>query len=357
MIPLSVLDLVPVRSGATAREAMEESVDLARLAERLGFVRYWFAEHHGMASIASSAPEILIEHVASATSRIRVGSGGIMLPNHTPLRVAEVFHTLETLHPDRIDLGLGRAPGTDPATSRALRPFDGEHFPEQVQEMLALSRRQFPPEHPFASVRVVPDGVTLPPIWVLASSGATAAFAGSMGMGYGFARHFSPTPPGPAIRAYREHFRPSAQFPSPHVILGVSIICAPTAEEADYLASSSDLGWVRLHRREFLPLPSPDEARRYEYTAAGARRRRDESRAPLHRHAGDRREHDSQYRLGHAGRRGDDHVHRLWPDGAIPLLQVDRVRIRHAGGTGGLKADKLPEFRSPHRVSTPSFLR
>ena len=143
---------------------MEESVDLARLAERLGFVRYWFAEHHGMASIASSAPEILIEHVASATSRIRVGSGGIMLPNHTPLRVAEVFHTLETLHPDRIDLGLGRAPGTDPATSRALRPFDGEHFPEQVQEMLALSRRQFPPEHPFASVRVVPDGVTLPPI-------------------------------------------------------------------------------------------------------------------------------------------------------------------------------------------------
>src|SRR6187551_511353 len=223
-IKLSVLDLVPVRSGATARDAMEESVDLARLAERIGFVRYWFAEHHGMASIASSAPEILIEHVASATSRIRVGSGGIMLPNHTPLRVAEVFHTLETLHPDRIDLGLGRAPGTDPATSRALRPFDGEHFPEQVQEMLALSRRQFPPEHPFASVRVVPDGVTLPPIWVLASSGATAAFAGSMGMGYGFARHFSPAPPGPAIRAYREHFQPSLQFPAPHVILGISII-------------------------------------------------------------------------------------------------------------------------------------
>jgi len=179
-----------------------------------------------------------------------------------------VFHTLETLHPDRIDLGLGRAPGTDPATSRALRPFDGERFPEQVQEMLALSRRQFPPEHPFATVRVVPEGVPLPPIWVLASSGATAAFAGSMGMGYGFARHFSPTPPGPPIRAYREHFRPSAQFPAPHVILGVSIICAPTAEEADDLASSSDLGWVRLHRREFLPLPSPEEARSYAYSPA-----------------------------------------------------------------------------------------
>jgi luciferase family oxidoreductase group 1 len=265
-IKLSVLDLVPVRSGATARDAMQESVDLARLAERLDFVRYWFAEHHGMASIASSVPEILIEHVASATTRIRVGSGGIMLPNHAPLRVAEAFHTLETLHPNRIDLGLGRAPGTDPATSRALRPFAGELFPDQVKEMLALSRREFPPDHPFASVRVVPEGVTLPPIWVLASSGATAAFAGSMGLGYGFARHFSPTPPGPPIRAYREHFRPTVQFPRPHVILGVSVICAPTAEEADYLASSSDLGWIRLHRREFLPLPSPEEARRYEYS-------------------------------------------------------------------------------------------
>jgi luciferase family oxidoreductase group 1 len=162
---------------------------------------------------------------------------------------------------------MGRAPGTDPATSAALRPFDGQQFPEQVREMLALSRQQFPPDHPFASVRVVPGEVTLPPIWVLASSGATAAFAGSIGVGYGFARHFSPTPPGPPIRAYREHFRPSAQFPAPHVILGVSVICAPTEEEADYLATSSDLGWVRLHRREFLPLPSPEEASRYEYNA------------------------------------------------------------------------------------------
>ena len=219
-----------------------------------------------MASIASSAPEILIEHIASATSTIRVGSGGIMLPNHPPLRVAEVFHTLEALHPGRIDLGMGRAPGTDPATSRALRPFDGERFPEQVGELLSLSRGSFAPEHPFASVKVVPGGVTLPPVWILASSGATAAFAGSIGVGYGFARHFSPAPPGPAIRAYREHFVPSSQFPQPHVILGVSVICAPTDEEADYLASSGDLGWVRLHRREFTPLPSPEEASRYPYT-------------------------------------------------------------------------------------------
>src|SRR3954471_16470611 len=181
MTPLSVLDLVPVRAGGTAADAMREEVDLARAVERLGYVRYWFAEHHSMAGIGSSAPEILIAHVAAATSTIHVGSGGIMLPNHVPLRVAEVFHTLEALHPGRIDLGIGRAPGTDPATSRALRPFDSEQFPQQLQELLALSSRAFPADHPFGSIRVMPQDVGLPPIWVLASSGATAAYAGSMG--------------------------------------------------------------------------------------------------------------------------------------------------------------------------------
>jgi luciferase family oxidoreductase group 1 len=267
VIPLSVLDLAPVRSGSSSAAALREAVDLARFVEERGYVRYWFAEHHGMASIASSAPEILIAHVAAQTSRIRVGSGGIMLPNHPPLRIAEVFHTLQALHTGRIDLGLGRAPGTDPVTSRALRPFDGEQFPAQVQELLALSRRAFPPGHPFATVRVVPGDVTLPPIWVLASSGATAAFAGSLGLGYAFARHFSPASPLPAIHAYRDAFVPSADFPRPHVIVGVSVVCAPTDEEADYLAGSSDLAWVRLHRREFsLPMPSPEEARQYTFT-------------------------------------------------------------------------------------------
>jgi luciferase family oxidoreductase group 1 len=266
MVPLSVLDLAPVRAGLTATDALREAVDLARHTERLGYHRYWFAEHHGMASIASSSPEILIEHIASATSRLRVGSGGIMLPNHTPLRVAEAFHTLAALHPGRIDLGLGRAPGTDPATSRALRPFDGEQFPDLVRELLALSRRTFPADHPFGSVHVVPADVELPPIWVLGSSGAMAAFAGSLGLGYSFARHFSPSPPQPAIRAYREHFVASPQFPSSHVILGVSVICAPTDEEAEYHAASTDLGWVRLHRREFAPLPSPEEALAYQYS-------------------------------------------------------------------------------------------
>ncbi len=265
MVPLSVLDLVPVRAGATAADAMREAVDLARATERLGYVRYWFAEHHSMSGIGSSAPEILIAHVAAATSTIHVGSGGIMLPNHVPLRVAEVFHTLEALHPGRIDLGIGRAPGTDPATSRALRPFDSEQFPQQLQELLALSARRFPAEHPFGSIRVMPQDVALPPIWILASSGATAAFAGSMGFGYGFARHFSPAPPGPPIRAYRQAFTPSAQFARPHVILGVAAICAATDKDAEYLATSSDLAWVRRHRGELLPLPSPEEAAAYSY--------------------------------------------------------------------------------------------
>ena len=259
---------MPVRAGSTAQLALRESVELAQFAERLGYVRYWFAEHHGMASIASSAPEILIGHIASATSRIRVGSGGIMLPNHAPLRVAEVFHTLAALHGERIDLGIGRAPGTDPATSRALRPFDSDQFGAQVHELLGLSRATLAEDHPFARVRVVPGDISLPPVWVLASSGATAAFAGSLGLGYGFARHFSPNPPGPPIRAYRERFIPSSDFPRPHVILGVSVVCAPTDDEADYLARSSDLAWVRLHRGEFgLPLPSPQEAADYPYSA------------------------------------------------------------------------------------------
>jgi luciferase family oxidoreductase group 1 len=266
MVPLSVLDLVPVASGSTAGEAIRRSVELAQLTERLGYVRYWFAEHHGMPNIASSAPEILIEHIASATERIRVGSGGIMLPNHAALRIAEAFHTLEALHPGRIDLGIGRAPGTDPATSNALRPFDAEQFPEQVREMMALSARSFPEGHPFHRVRVVPDDVTLPPIWVLGSSGAGASFAGSLGLGYGFARHFSPAPPGPAIRAYLSSFKPSPQFPSPHVILGVSVICADTRDEAEYLATSTDLAWVRLQRGEFGPIPSPEEASAYSYS-------------------------------------------------------------------------------------------
>ncbi|HEX7120654.1 MAG TPA: LLM class flavin-dependent oxidoreductase [Longimicrobiales bacterium] len=263
---LSVLDLAPIGSGSTATAALRNTVELARLAERLGYTRFWLAEHHGMPSIASSSPEVLIAHVAAATERIRVGSGGIMLPNHAPLRIAEAFHTLEALHPGRIDLGIGRAPGTDPATSSALRPFDAEQFPAQMDELLSLSRRDFPEGHPFRTVRVVPDDVRLPPIWLLGSSGASAGFAGSLGLGYGFASHFSPTPPGPALRAYRDAFRPSEWFERPHVILALSVVCAETDERADYLARSMDLSWVRLRRGEFDRLPSPEEATAYVYS-------------------------------------------------------------------------------------------
>ncbi len=241
-------------------------VELARLADRLGYTRYWLAEHHGMPNIASSFPEILIGHVAGATKRIRVGAGGIMLPNHAPLRVAEAFHTLEALYPGRIDLGIGRAPGTNPATSRALRPFDAEQFPAQLEELFALSRQSFPKDHPFHSVKVVPSDVALPPVWLLGSSGASARLAGALGVGYGFASHFSPTPPGPAIRAYREAFVPSEQFEKPHVILGAAVVCAETDEEADYLAKPMDLAWVRLQRGELKPIATPEEAAAYPYT-------------------------------------------------------------------------------------------
>ena len=265
-LPLSVLDLAPVCSGSTASTALRNSMELAQLADRRGYTRYWFAEHHGMPGIASSSPEILIEHVASATGRIRVGSGGIMLPNHVPLKVAETFHTLEALHPGRIDLGIGRAPGTDPWTSRVLRRFDAERYPEQLQELLALSAGGFPEDHPLHPIRVMPGGVRLPPIWQLGSSGGSARLAGLLGLGYSFASHFSPAPPGPAIEAYLGSFRPSAEFREPHVILGVSVICAATDERADYLASSMDLAWVRFQNGEFAPLPSPEEATAHPYT-------------------------------------------------------------------------------------------
>src|SRR5690606_8166437 len=235
---LSVLDLAPIAAGSTATQALRNTVELARLTERLGYTRFWLAEHHGMPSIASSSPEVLIAHVAARTERIRVGSGGIMLPNHAPLRIAEAFRTLEALHPGRIDLGIGRAPGTDPVTSSALRPFDAEQFPLQMAELLSLVRRDFPEDHPFHRVRVVPDDVPLPPIWILGSSGAGAAFAGRLGLGYGFASHFSPTSPLPALRAYRDAFQPSEWFEAPHVIVALSVACAETDERADYLTTS-----------------------------------------------------------------------------------------------------------------------
>lgn len=265
-IPLSVLDLAPVPTGTTPSEAIRRTVDLARLAEKLGYVRYWFAEHHGMPSVASSAPEILIGHIASATQKIRVGAGGIMLPNHTPLKVAETFRTLEALHPGRIDLGLGRAPGSDQAASRALEASDGHDFSQQLAELLAFcGQTEFAANHPFRKVLAIPDDAPLPPIWILGSSGASARLAGNAGMGYSFASHFSPTPAGPAFNAYADSFKPSAQFARSNAILGVAVVCAETDEEANHLATTMDLAWLRIRRGEFRPLPSPEEAKAYPY--------------------------------------------------------------------------------------------
>jgi len=266
-VPLSVLDLAPVASGGSAAESVRRCVELAQLAERLGYVRCWYAEHHGMPSVASSAPEVLIASVAAQTRTLRVGAGGVMLPNHAPLRVAESFRTLSALYPGRIDLGLGRAPGADPRTSQVMRAAGGEHFPALLSELLVWSGESaLPADHPLHDLQAMPADAPLPPVWLLGSSGASARMAGDAGMGYSFASHFSAEPAKPAFDAYRAAFRPSQAFAAPHAILGVSAICAPSREEAEWLASAMELAWVRLRSGVLAALPSPEDAARHVYT-------------------------------------------------------------------------------------------
>jgi len=261
-LPLSILDLAPVPEGTTSSEALRNIVDLARLGDELGYTRVWYAEHHGIPSIASSSPEVLIATSAAATNRIHVGSGGVMLPNHVPLRVVETYRTLNGLHPGRIDLGIGRAGGSDGRTMSALRSVDGSYFPQEMAELLAFEQGSFPADHPFAPIRVVPELVTLPPIFILGSSGASAAAAGELGVGYSFAAHFSATPPAPAFAAYRAAFQPSAQFDKPHAILAVSALVAPTAEEAQFLSTSQAVSWALFVSGEERKLMAPEEASR-----------------------------------------------------------------------------------------------
>ncbi len=272
---LSVLDVSPVSSGSDGARALRNTLEVARLADRLGYERYWLAEHHNLPSIASSAPEVMIGHVASETERIRVGAGGIMLPNHAPLKVVETFRVLEALHPGRIDLGIGRAPGTDPVTATALRRSrDGlgaEDFPHRFAELLAFAGDGFPEDHPFRSVVAMPSDVGLPPIWLLGSSGYSARAAGEMGLGYAFASHFSPADPVPAMHAYRDSFEPSEGFERPSAVLAVAVICAETDEHAEELASSMELAWVRMRSGNPGPLTSPEEAMGYPYTPAERR--------------------------------------------------------------------------------------
>lgn len=263
---LSMQDLAPIAQGSSTPQAMAETVKLAQAADALGYERLWYAEHHGMPSIASSVPEILIASAAAATKGIRVGSGGVMLLNHAPLRIAEAYRTLEALHPGRIDLGLGRAPGGDGYAMRALRSGGGEEFSNYLAELMAFDEDNFPPDHPFSRVPVSPGGVRLPPKWLLGSSGASAQAAGQIGFGYAFAAHFSHTPAAPAFAAYRAAFEPSEDFPAPRTILCLSVIAAPTAEEATYLSSSQAVNWARFLTGEQRQLTPPEEALAHKLT-------------------------------------------------------------------------------------------
>src|SRR3979409_697278 len=248
MVPLSILDLSPVSAGSSGAVALRNSLDLARLADDLGFTRYWVAEHHNLPSIASSAPDIMIGQIAAITARIRVGSGGVMLPNHAPLMVAERFKVLEALFPGRIDLGLGRAPGTDPVTSYALRRRQDagadDDFLERFQELLLFESNGFPEGPPFRSGRAMPQDVALPPIWLLGSSGYSAQLAAMVGAGYSFAHHFADHDPVEAMLSYRDQFKPSAARSTPYAILACAAACADRAAEADRLAAPTRLHCV-----------------------------------------------------------------------------------------------------------------
>ncbi len=270
MTALSILDLSPVSAGSTGAQALRNSLDLARMADGLGFTRYWVAEHHNMASIASSAPDIMIGQIAAATQHMRVGSGGVMLPNHAPLMVAERFKVLEALFPGRIDLGLGRAPGTDQMTSYALRRRQGvseqDDFLDRFNELMLLETRGFPAGHPFHAVRAMPADVPLPPIFLLGSSDYSAQLAGQIGAAFAFAHHFATFDAVEVMRLYRESFQPSISHDKSYAILGTHVVCADTDAEAERLAATIDLNTVLRAKGEMLPLAAPEDALKYDYT-------------------------------------------------------------------------------------------
>lgn len=259
-IPLSVLDLSPVGVDVAPSTAIRESVELAGVADRLGYTRYWFAEHHNMASIATSSPEVLIAHVVAKTSRIRVGAGGIMIPNHTPLRVVEIFRTLEALAPGRIDLGLGRAPGTDPVTAAALRRSDDPEVNHLLAELLAFEDAQFPERHPFAKITPQPSDVRAGTIWMLGSTLAGASIAAQLGVPYAFAGHFAMRMATEAIAHYRKHFEPSPRLREPYAMCAVTTICGASDEEAQRLAAPMRVAVVNSRTGKRAPIASVEDA-------------------------------------------------------------------------------------------------
>lgn len=265
-VPLSVLDLSPVATGRTRADALAESTSLARRVEALGYHRFWVAEHHNMPGIASTSPAVLIAHLAAHTDRIRLGSGGVMLPNHPPLVVAEQFGMLESLHPGRIDLGIGRAPGTDPRTAMALRRspdgLNAEQFPQELVDTMAYLAGSG------EEVDFTPRPGVVPAVWLLGSSGYSAQLAGLLGLPFSFAHHFSAQNTLPALAMYRESFRPSAHLAEPYAMVAVSVIVAETELEARRLATSGELAFVRLRGGRPSTLPSPQEAAQYVFTPA-----------------------------------------------------------------------------------------
>ncbi|MAE60076.1 MAG: LLM class flavin-dependent oxidoreductase [Planctomycetaceae bacterium] len=270
MIKLSVLDQSPIRAGGAHQDAVNETLELAKAADRLGYHRYWVAEHHNSGGLACTAPEILISRIASITEKLRVGSGGVMLSHYSPLKVAETFRMLETLFPGRIDLGIGRAPGTDRQTASALRPasdgWGAEQFPDQVADVISFINDQIDSQHPHASVHALPAGPTCPPIWLLGSSGQSAALAAHFGCAFSFA-HFINHRGGPAVmQAYRERFRPSSELTTPAGSIGVFVLCAETDAEAQRLCASRDLWRLRVDQGNMGPFPSIEEALAYPYS-------------------------------------------------------------------------------------------
>jgi luciferase family oxidoreductase group 1 len=261
-LTLSVLDQAPISEGSTGAVALRNSLDLASLAEDLGYERYWVAEHHASPMVACASPEILIAEIAARTTHLRVGSGGVMLPHYSPLKVAETFSILSALHPGRVDLGLGRAPGTDPRTALALqrdrRTRAPDDFSEQLQELLGYLGG-FPESHPFEQLATLPGGPERPEVWLLGSSPQSAIWAAQLGLPYSFGDFF--TPEGPAIvQLYRERFQPTPSLPSPRVMVGVMVVCAETDEEAVRLASSRLMAFSLLRSGRQIALPPPERA-------------------------------------------------------------------------------------------------
>jgi luciferase family oxidoreductase group 1 len=269
MVTLSVLDQSPIRAGGTAQDAVLETLQLAEATDRLGYRRYWLAEHHSSGGLASASPEILIGQVAARTNHLRVGSGGVMLSHYSPLKVAEQFRMLEALFPGRIDLGIGRAPGSDGRTAQALAQGPGslgiEYFPDQLADLYGYLHGDLPHNHPFRGVRAMPDGPTAPELWLLGSTGTSATYAAQYGFGFSFAQFISPEGGEDVIRSYRRHFRPSPAMAAPQASIGVSVTCADTAEEAERLCWSRWASRVMANSGQRRGIPTPEQAMAYPY--------------------------------------------------------------------------------------------